>query len=242
MSEKLTDDDRALIERFLGLAERVLARHGIVAVVEEDLWRWLEVAERYRDVARFIYPGFDPRRHPPGTLVARWYRMRIGDETIAWTCQRLDICDDYKRVLRDGLLWGGPDAGPPTPLRGFVDDPAMPTIRGRVGHGGAAVVRPPWRGNDFSGRRLTWYLTRIPRAIALRDWDVDWYTGLVDRDMAENGVQRRVYGYTSTTLFSTGLFEPLGRAYDIFCNAISRAEMFDQLAADTSALGREIDQ
>lgn len=242
MSTDLTCDDLALIETFLGLAERVLARNGITVVVDDDLWNWLETAERFREVARFVYPGFDPRRHAPDDLVGRWFRMRIDDETIAWTCQRLDVCDDYRRLLRDGLLWGGPEGAPPTPLSGFVDDGTMPSIQGRVGHGGAAVVRPPWRGNDFSGFRLTWYLTRIPRAMALRDWNVDWYTGLVDRGMVANGVQKRVYGYTSTTLFSTGLFEPLGQEYDVYCNAISRDEMLDQLRADTSALRREIDQ
>lgn len=242
MAGDLTDDDLDRIEIFLGLAERVLARHDIVVTVDDDLWRWLETAQRYREVARFIYPGFDPRRYPPDTLRARWFRVQMGDETIAWTCQRLDVCDDYKRLLRDGSLWGGPDGGPPMPLGGFVDDPTMPPIAGRVAHGGAAVVRPPWRGNDVSGRRMTWYLTRIPRAMALRDWAIDWCTGLVDRGMVENGVQMRVYGYTSSTLFSTGMFEPLGREYEVYCNAINRAEMLDQLAVDTSALRREIDK
>lgn len=108
MADNLTDGDLDRIETFLALADRVLARHDIVVAVDGDLWRWLETAERYRDVARFIYPGFDPRRHPPGALVGRWFRLQVGDETIAWTCQRLDVCDDYKRLLRDGLLWGGP--------------------------------------------------------------------------------------------------------------------------------------
>ena len=242
MAGDLTDDDLDRIEIFLGLAERLLARHDIVVTVDDDLWRWLETAERYREVARFIYPGFDPRRYPPDTLLARWFRVQMGDETVAWTCQRLDVCDDYKRLLRDGSLWGGPDGAPPMPLGGFVDDPAMPPIRGRVAHGGAAVVRPPWRGNDVSGRRMTWYLTRIPRAMALRDWAIDWCTGLVDRGMVENGVQKRVYGYTSSTLFSTGMFEPVGREYEVYCNAINRSEMLDQLAVDTSALRREIDK
>ena len=91
-------------------------------------------------------------------------------------------------------LFYGSDEGQPC----IVTAPAAELISGIVYHGGAAWVRP-----DFRGRQLSHILPRVLKAFGSGRWPIEWYFGYVKQILAEKGV---AHGYGIKHLSDSGAY------------------------------------
>lgn len=196
--------------------------------VDVDMRRWAEQMSKAPSIA-VVNPTFDGRvnRLSPGNSF--WLDVRAGSSTVAIIASRLFVTDDYLELKRSLRLWHDTPPAGDGPLQ--LTLPAdFPTIRGNVGHEGGLWVHP-----DHRKRGLSVILPHLTRALAFRQWDVDWQTGLTMRGVGESGIASWAYGFPHVVQCVEG-WSPLTRAIDrLFITYMDRDELVSGLDLDTVA-------
>ncbi len=213
----LSNPDFALVQRAVdALVDKIASLH-LSLVVESDfdkLVRFLRSLE-----GAFVYPTFDPDRN----RFANGFWLRVIDEdgrTLACHAQRLFETEDFCDLLSSGRLWyeDGLPAGT-LPLDVLT---LSRRIAGRVAHAGSLWVDPSVRSKG-----LAVYLPYLSRATCMRNFEVDFYTALVFKKMADSDVPRHSYGYPSIEPCMRGFFPPTGREEDVYVCFMSAQEAVD---------------
>ena len=106
----------------------------------------------------------------------------------------------------------------------------MPLISGRVGHEGGLWIHP-----EFRKQGLSVILPHLNRAFCLREWDVDWQTGIVHRGIAERGLARYAYGFPHLVQCSTGYLPVTGKVDPLYLVYLSKAELLAGIDLDAVA-------
>lgn len=218
----LTDREFALLQSSIdAIMERIAALH-LSLVVDTDfrgLVRFLE--ERNT----FIYPSFDPSR---STLSGDCFWFRLTDmhgRTVASHADRIFTTDDFCDLMESGELWFDE---PASRIEGHALNILRPATRiaGKVGHSGSMWIDKPYRGQGIS-----MFLPYLSRSLCLRNFDTDFHTGLVFKNLADSKVPRAYYGYPHVDLCLDGYFPPTGKDEQVYLCWIAQAEAIERVRA-----------
>jgi hypothetical protein len=215
------------IQTFVEFSLRWLEERRYSLVVEPEMARWVEVM-RSTAKAGFVNPAFDPAHSRLSPTNSFWIDIRSGSTTIATSAARLLVTDDYMEMKRSLRLWY---ENPPMEYGNLtLTAVEVPLISGRVGHEGGLWVHPECRKQGLSV-----ILPHLNRALCLREWDVDWQTGIVHRGIAEHGLARHAYGFPRVVQCSTG-YLPVTRKVDpLYLVYLSKAELIAGIDLDAVA-------
>jgi hypothetical protein len=210
--------DAETVQDFVDFGLTWLEDRRYTLTVGVDMEGWAKVMTDAQTSAR-VNPSFNPefsRLSPDNSF---WLDIKAGSHTIAIMAARLFITDDYLELKRSTRLWYDPPLPGQTRLEIAV--PAgTPRISGLVGHEGGLWVHPEHRK-----RGLSVILPHLTRALCLRQWDVDWQTGLTLREIGECGIAKWAYGMPRVVPCFEG-FSPLRPVYDrLFMVYMSRGEL-----------------
>jgi hypothetical protein len=142
---------------------------------------------------------------------------------------RLFVTEDYLALKRSMRLWRD------EPPRGLGEltltlPPETPTIAGQVGHEGGLWVHPEHRK-----RGLSVILPHLIRALCVRQWNIDWQTGVTRRGIGECGIAKWAYGVPHVEPCFEGYF-PITQAQDrLFIAYMNRDELIFGLDTATVA-------
>ncbi|HZB92973.1 MAG TPA: hypothetical protein VE397_16110, partial [Stellaceae bacterium] len=177
----------------------------------------------------FVNPVFDPRHSRLFPETNFWLDVKAGSQTIATTAERLFVTDDVLDLLRSMRPWL---AEPPAEYGQLAVSlpPGSPEIGGIVGHEGGVWVHPQHRK-----RGLSVILPHLSTALARREWDIDWQTGIVRGTLGDCGMATWAYGFAHVEPCFEGYF-PLTRSDDrsYFCY-MNREELTAGLNLDVVA-------
>jgi hypothetical protein len=157
-------------------------------------------------------------------------------EAIATYCVRRFVVDDFHGLIRSQALWFGkrPRLADPN----FAIEYVIPPFGGEVVHEGGCWVRKDHRGRSQQPR-LSHALSRLARAIALRNQPFDYDTGMIlndPRDRPEVTSRKAVslgietYGFAGVHRLVDGWFPPEGRDAIVYLCYSARAEALASLA------------
>jgi len=218
----LTDQEFGLLQKSIdAIMERIATLH-LSLVVDNDFRGLVKFLEERN---AFVYPSFNPAESA-SRGECFWFRLKdMHGDTVASHADRLFETDDFCDLVESGELWF--DAPAPK-LGGNVLNAIRPpvTIAGKVGHSGALWIDKPYRGQG-----LSLLLPYLSRSLCLRNFETDFHTGLVFKNLADSKVPRAYYGYPHVDLCLNGFFPPTGKAEEVYLCWISQAEALERLRA-----------
>lgn len=158
---------------------------GLEIVQESDFHAWareLAAAPGITAVSKAFNPDYCDLTN------ALWLRLHDGRQLLG-TIAGKRLTGDFLALQRSGALWFGRRSNEFEPLA-LEFPPSVPDIKGRLGYFGALWLHPQTRGTGLAG-----IMARMMRAVAMREWDLDWLCGGVLEALARAQVPTRVYGY-----------------------------------------------
>jgi hypothetical protein len=201
-----------------------LAEAGITLRVRRNFETYAAI--RLANGVMHLNQAFDPRYACFGDDDFWLLALDRRGEAIATYCVRRFIADDFYDVIRSQALWFGERSRRVDPR--FVVVCTVPAFGGEVIHEGGCWVRKDYRGRTREPR-LSWVLSRIARAIALRNRAFDYATGMIlndPRDPPEVTSRKAVslgveaYGFAGVHRFVNGWFPPERRNATVYlCNS-----------------------
>jgi hypothetical protein len=220
----ITRADLAVLQAFLESGFAKVRSLGLDLVLDPHLSRWAEHMRSAPGITT-VNPTFDPAESEVDPTNSFWIGLvDPAGRILACTAARLFLVDDFRDLVVSQRLWYG--RGPRTLQPLTVALPEGLGIGGRVVHEGGMWVHPTERN-----RGLARLLCPILRGVAMRNWDVDWYTGISIQGLITSGFFAKGYHYSLIAPFSTGWFPPLGREADFWLTYMPRAESLAQMRA-----------
>jgi hypothetical protein len=217
------------VQDFVDFSLAWFERYGYTLVIDVDMARWTELmAQAMTEPA--VNPTFNPRFNALSSHNSFWLDIRAGSHTVATSAARHFITEDYFELMQSMKLWR--DHPPPTRSGALTmtRPPEMPVICGSVGHEGGLWVHPTHRK-----RGLSVILPHLTRALCLRQWNVDWQTGVARRAIGECGIVKWGYGMPHVEPCFEGYF-PLTQSNErLFIAYMSRGELVAGLEPNTVA-------
>jgi hypothetical protein len=214
----LTEAEFSLVQRHCDRTIGDLLRLRLDLCIEHDFEEFAALRSQVAD--GFVYPSFDPR-HSRLDRDAFW--LRAVDEagrTVATHASRVFRTDDFYRLMRSERLWH--DRGVHILNSGYKMNCPIPPFGGVVGHTGGMWVHPSQRG-----RRLATLLPSLARGLLLRNYEVEYETGLVFEELVPLAL--RSYGYPRVELCVDGLFPPTGEPERVYMCHMTRQEALAQI-------------
>jgi hypothetical protein len=210
--------ETSLLQSFVEFSLAWLEERNYTLTIDVDMEAWLKTLT-HAPSTDGINPTFDPNLNPLSPSNSFWLDVRAGSHTIATSAARLFVTEDYMALKRSTKLWYDTPHRNEAPLAITVPSD-MPKICGRVGHEGGLWIRP-----DHRKRGLSVILPHLNRALCLREWDIDWQTGLALRDIGECGIATSAYGFPHVTLCYEGKAPFKSRLERLFVTYMSRQEL-----------------
>lgn len=221
-----TDFD--IVQSFVDFSQAWLDDRGYALTIDADLSRWAAAMTATSGDA-FVNPAFDPRHSRLSAANSFWLDIRAGTHTVATCAARLLVTEDFLSTMHTQQLWRERPA-PELGTLAITAPPEMPLIRGHVGHEGGLWVHPQHRK-----RGLSVILPHLARALCVREWDVDWQTGVARQGIGECGIATWAYGMRHVEPCFDGYF-PLTRSRErLFVVYVDRAELIGGLDLDAVA-------
>lgn len=221
-------NDSDIVQPFIDFSLTWLEARDYTLTIDTDLSNWVAaMAATSGEV--FVNPAFDPRFSRLSASNSFWLDIRAGSRTIAICAARLFVTDDFLDVMRTQRLW----RHEPPPQLGTLAITAprmMPPIAGHVGHEGGLWVHPQHRK-----RGLSVILPHLARALSVREWDVDWQTGVTRQGIGECGIASWAYGMRHVEPCFDGYF-PLTQSRErLYLAYVDREELIAGLDLDAVA-------
>ena len=219
--------DFDVVQSFVDFSQAWLDARGYALTVDTDLSRWAATMAATSNDA-FVNPAFDPRHSRLSAADSFWLDVRAGSHTIATSTARLLLTNDLLALLRTQRLW----LEEPAPELGTLEitAPNVPHIGGHVAHEGGLWVHPQHRK-----RGLSVILPHLNTALCLREWDIDWQTGIARRAIGESGMATWAYGFPHVERCFDGYF-PLTRSLErLYLCYMDRDELTAGLDLDVVA-------
>lgn len=215
------------VQDFIEFCLAWLEERDYSLTIDADLSAW--VAAMTEGGSPFVNPAFDPRHSRLGPENSFWLDIRSGSQTIATSTARLFLTDDYIGLKRSMRLWYAEPPQDAAELRIITDAP-IPAIRGRVGHEGGLWVHPSHRK-----RGLSVILPHLNRALCLREWMIDWQTGITMKGIGESGLAEKAYGFPHVVRCFEGHLPVTNRVERLYMTYMSAAELVTGLDLNTVA-------
>lgn len=220
-------DDFNVVQLFIDFSLAWLDDHGYTLTVDADLSKWMALAARTANA--FVNPTFDPSRARLSAANSFWLDVRSGSHTIATCAARLFLTDDFVALMRAQRLWQ--DESPPGPgTLAITAPPGISFMAKHIGHEGGLWVHPQHRK-----RGLSVILPHLTRALCVREWDIDWQTGVTQQAIGECGIAIWAYGMRHVEPCFEGYFPPTRSCERIYLAYMSREELIAGLDCDTVA-------
>lgn len=228
MWQQVQQTETETVQDFIDFSLAWLEDRNYSLTVDVDMAAWARKMGDAPSIA-LVNPTFDPRWSPVTPENSFWLDLRVGWQTVAMMASRFFVTDDYMGLKRSRKLW----YDPPRPGDGelaVTPPPDLPLISGRVGHEGGLWVHPEHRK-----RGLSVILPHLNRALAFRQWNLDWQTGLALRGVGQSGIVTWAYGVPHVVPCYEGR-SPLNDKHDrLFLAYMNRAELLAGLHLDTIA-------
>jgi len=177
-----------LLSRFVLAADKAMRRRGVTLRVRHDFDELVSLNKFYvaRDLWYPILDAFNPCYSDLTPENAFWIsgENEDGEVVVTHACRVLDWTNT-NLAEQARKLWYGRDAG----QRCVVTAEAAELITGVVAWGGAAWVRP-----DFRGRKLSYLTPRILKAYACARWPIDWSLCYIGIENVKRGLSA-TYGH-----------------------------------------------
>jgi hypothetical protein len=175
--------DAHVVQDFIEYGLEWLQERRYTLAVDVDMAAWARTMTDAVSAAS-VNPTFNPQYNRLSPHNTFWLDVRAGSHTVATMAARLFITEDYLALKRSMRLWR--DEPPSGSGELTLSVPAgMPAIAGHVGHEGGLWVHPEHRK-----RGLSVILPHLIRALCVRQWDVDWQTGVTRRAIGECGIAK----------------------------------------------------
>jgi hypothetical protein len=211
-----------------------LADAGITLRVKRNFETYAAI--RLANGVMHFNQAFDPRHVRLGNDDFWLLALDRRGEAVATYCVRRFIVDDFYDLIRSQALWFGrrPRLADPR----FVVDCTIPSFGGQVIYEGGNWVRKDYRGRCRQPR-VCHALSRLARAIALRNGPFDYDTAMIlndPRDRPEVTSRKAVSlgieacGFAGVHRFVNGWFPPEGREAILYLCYSTRAEAMASLA------------
>jgi GNAT superfamily N-acetyltransferase len=216
------------VQDFIDYALAWLESRNYTLTVDVDMARWAAAVERTSPEA-YVNPAFDPRHSRLSPETSFWLDVRAGSQTIATSTARLFVIEDALDLLRTLRLWF---ESPPERYGRLAISmpPGTPRIGGHVGHEGGLWVHPEHRK-----RGLSVILPHLNTALSLREWDIDWQTGITRRSIGESGIATWAYGFPHVEPCFDGYFPPTRSNERFYLCYMDREELTAGLDLDVVA-------
>jgi len=226
-----------LLARFVLAADRAARRRGVTLRVRHDFDELVSLNKYYvaRDLWYPLLDAFNPRHADLTPENAYWIAGENEDGEIIATnvCRVLDWTGT--NLAKEACsLWYGRDSG----QRCVVTADAAQLISGVVAWGGAAWVRP-----DYRGRQLSYITGRTHKAYACARWPIDWsfcYIGIenVKRGLASTWGHQHL---SQSILYPDSphgeqvvAYSSSGEFYADIANFMAAGAVFDESDLDSS--------
>ena len=216
------------VQSFVDYSVGWLDDRGYALTIDTDLSRWTAVIAT-TSVDAFVNPTFDPAHNRLSAANSFWLDVRAGTETVATCAARVFHTEDYFDLMRALRLWWDHPAPEHGRLR-VSPQANTPLIAGAVGHEGGLWVHPQHRK-----RGLSVILPHLARALCVREWDIDWQTGLTRQAIGECGIARWAYGMRHVELCFDGYFPPTRGRERLYLAYVNRQELIGGLDLDAVA-------
>lgn len=216
---------------FATLLTGVMANSGYRWTLRRDMGAWVREMRRFPGIVG-VNAAFDPEQSD--TDHAFWVHVTHGDETAAIYCCKYWVTGDLIEDFRWGLPWYRDGFATPRALH-----PIDLKIYGTIGYHGGFYVAPSHRKQGLSR-----VIPRLVRAISIErgadgiDSEIAYHAGHVLEDSAKSRFLRGAYGYPRVLpCFKTAIDIPFLRSpRGLYLQLITRAEIIDQIEADTAKL------
>ena len=219
-------NDADVVQDFIEFSLGWLQDRRYTLAIDVEMAAWTRVMTKAVSAAA-VNPTFNPHVNRLSPQNSFWLDVRTGSSTVATMAARLFVTDDYLALKRSMRLWRDE---PPEGELTLTPPPDMPTIAGQVGHEGGLWVHPEHRK-----RGLSVILPHLIRALCVRQWNIDWQTGVTRRGIGECGIAKWAYGVPHVEPCFEGYF-PITQAEDrLFIAYMSRDELMFGLDATTVA-------
>jgi hypothetical protein len=211
-----------------------LADAGITLRVKRNFETYAAI--RIANGVMHLNQAFDPRHVRFGNDDFWLLALDRRGEAVATYCVRHFMVDDFYALIRSQALWFGSRPRSVDPY--FVVDCAIPSLGGEVVHEGGCWVRRDYRGRS-KHPRLSREISRLARAIALRNRPFDYDTGMIlndPRDRPEVTSRKAVslgieaYGFAGVHRLVDGWFPPEGRDATLYLCYSTRKDALTSLA------------
>ena len=210
------DDD--IVQDFIEFSLEWLQGRRYTLSIDVDMAAWARVMTAAVSAAA-VNPTFNPQINRLTPHNSFWLDVREGSHTVATMAARLFLADDYLELKRSMRLW----RDEPEPELGELAlsvPEGMPLISGRVGHEGGLWVHPEHRK-----RGLSVVLPHLIRALSMRQWSIDWQTGVTRRAIGECGIAKWAYGMPHQEPLFEGYFPITGANDRLFIAYMSHDEL-----------------
>jgi hypothetical protein len=220
--------DADVVQDFIEFGLEWLQDRRYTLTVDVNMASWTRVMTDAVSAAA-VNPTFNPHVNQLSPQNSFWLDIRAGSHTVATMAARLFVTADYLALKRTMRLWR--DDPPRDHGELTLTLPAeMPTIAGQVGHEGGLWVHPEHRK-----RGLSVILPHLIRALCVRQWNIDWQTGVTRRAIGECGIAKWAYGVPHVEPCFEGYF-PITQAQDrLFIAYMNRDELIFGLDTATVA-------
>lgn len=177
-----------LLSRFVLAADRAVRRRGITLRLRYDFEELLDLSKFYaaRDLWYPLCEAINPHYQEMTPANAFWIASENENgEVIATNACRVVDWTGTNLAEQASRFWYGPNSTEQCVLTAEV----APLIAGVVAWGGAAWVRP-----DYRGRQLSYLTPRIMKAYACARWPIDWSFCYIGIDNLKRGLAA-TYGH-----------------------------------------------
>ena len=172
--------DFDIVQSFVDFSLTWLEARDYTLTIDTDMSNWIAVmAATSADV--FVNPTFDPRYSDCPRPIASGSIFARGLARLRSAPRVFSSPTTSSTLMRTQRLW----RHEPPPQLGTLAITAprmMPPIAGHVGHEGGLWVHPQHRK-----RGLSVILPHLARALSVREWDIDWQTGVTRQGIGECG-------------------------------------------------------
>jgi len=216
-----------LVQDYIDFTLEWLQDRGYSLTIDAYMGTWVKATKAAGST--FVNPAFDPEHSRLSPKDSFWLDIRLGSHTIATSAARLFVTDDYLALKRTMKLWYEKPS-PDFAELAISQPPDTPVIQGRVGHEGGLWVHPAHRK-----RGLSVLLPHLNRALCLREWEIDWQTGIAMKGIGECGIAERAYGFPHVVPFYEGHLPVTQRTERLYMTYMDRSELTAGLEIDTVA-------
>jgi hypothetical protein len=219
LNQRLTDTEFAIVQGALERLTDEMVEIGIEVTIETDFEEFARLRKMVGDGG--CYPAVDPK-FSRLDKDAFWLRVTDREDAlVALYAERIYRTDDFVDLIRSERLWFDKGLRVVSPDYRLIEN-AFDTFGGVIGHGCGLWVAPAARRRGLSA-----FLPDYQRALAVRNFGIDWQTNLVFATLVEH--TRKAYGYRTVERIIDGYFPVTQSSAEVYLGRMSRAEVLARL-------------